>query len=102
MEARNLEIVKDAGNTQSRFTITPQRLTIKLAEQDIDDEMWFVQLGLATASQIPVETVSLRGTVSKERPYFTLDNKSKKPATLVRYKFETLTAKLAEKSLPIN
>lgn len=90
---RILQIVTDNDNITSRFTITPTRLTIKIARQDLYDTKWFVDLGIKVAKQIDYSG-SLRGRVIKDRYSFTLSNQARTKDKRVTYKFKTLSGEL--------
>lgn len=59
---RRIEVVKNNGNYKSKYTITPERITIKLRDEDIHREEELVSLAKNIASQIPEDTTALRGS----------------------------------------
>lgn len=63
MLARRLEVIRNNGNHKSKFTITHERITIKLRDEDLNREAEIVALGEKIASQIPLTEASLRGSL---------------------------------------
>ena len=61
---RRLEIVKHNNNFKTKFTVTPERLTIKIKDDDLNNEAHIVALGKRMAEQIPFDIPSLRGSMS--------------------------------------
>jgi hypothetical protein len=94
MVERTHEVVMDNGNTNSRFTITPTRVTVKVCDTDKEKESDLIMLSEIVASQVKPDVKSLRGTVRMDKDYFTLSTKKKHHPTF--YKFETSTGKLVE------
>lgn len=94
MVERKLEIVRNNGNTNSRFTVTPTRLTVKICDSDNEKEEILVKLGKTVASQVKSDLEPLRGTVRLDKDYFTMSTKAKHHPKF--YKFETSTGNLVE------